>query len=76
MWVSDIFARGGDCGGGSRHGGGRSHGGGGYGNGYDNGGRRYRWSDSGYSRGDGDGEGRRGRGDHEELLEVLGIGIG
>jgi hypothetical protein len=76
MKVSDIFSRGGNCGGGSRHGGDRGHRGDwGYGGGYYNGGRRYRWSDSGYGRGDGGGEGRRGERDHEELLEVLGIGI-
>ena len=73
MRVSDIFSRGGDCGGGGRYGGDRGHRGD---RGYDdNGGRRYRSYDSGYSRGDDGRGGRRGDRDHEELLEVLGIGI-
>lgn len=67
MRVSSIFSSG-HCGGGDRHDhndhhGYESHGGGG-------------WSERSYNRGDGgDRQGRGGGRDHEEVLELLGIGI-
>jgi hypothetical protein len=70
MRVSEIFSTGGGggcggCGGGCDHGGGRYESRGWYG-GY--GGRHHDYYESGYHRGG------RGR-DHEEFLEIAGIGI-